>query len=474
MNNQSKTKQQLQKENYALRGRISLLEETVTKLRHHDDGGVLASLTDRLTGLPNRTMFYDTLNSVLSSARKSGDKLAIIFFSIDRFKLINDKLGQNVGDMLLRMVAARLDKCLRQHDTLCRPGRDEFLILLPQVHNRDSVIQVAERIFDSLAAPFLLDIHNFLINSNIGICLYPEGGGTSDALIRNAYAALQQAKESGKNCYSFFSQQSYESEFSRLLLENDLRLAVSRLDFSLHYQPQVDLLDGRIIGVEALTRWNHTSLGFIPPDEFIPLAEEIGLMMPLGDCVIRTSCDHHMTFKNSGCIPIRYAVNLSPTQLYSGDLVSGVTRILEETGLEPRYLELEITEGALLKNHNSTIYALDALHSCGVQISIDDFGTGYSSLAYLSQFSISKLKIDKSFTAAITTDTKCEAISRAIVCLAHSLDIRVMAEGVETREQLDFLRDLGCDEIQGYLVSHPMPADETALFLAGKSQIILP
>ncbi|KAB0664077.1 bifunctional diguanylate cyclase/phosphodiesterase [Oryzomonas japonica] len=469
MHDASRTRRQLQREIDALRGRVVLLEETVTQMRHRGESRGAASLTDRLTGLPNRAMFYDTLNYVLSSAKESGGKLAVIFFALDRFKLINDTLGQFVGDALLRETAVRLDACLAPRDTLCRPGRNEFLLLLPGMGGRDDAQQVVETIFDAMADSFLLADQELVVNSNMGICLYPEGGGSADALIRNAYAALLKAKDFGKNTHRFFSPQSYESEFGRLLLENDLRRAVNRQDFSLHYQPQVDLQGGRVVGVEALVRWEHQTLGNISPDQFIPLAEDIGVMAPLGEWVLRTACEHHLACNSSGCQPVRYAVNLSPTQLHSGNLVPWIFSVLEETGLDPNFLELEITEGALLKNSKATVAAFNTLHAEGVRIAIDDFGTGYSSLAYLSQFPISKLKIDKTFTSAVTTDEKSAAISQAIISLAHSLDMRVMAEGVETREQLDYLRDLECDEIQGYLVSCPLPADETRQFLARHS-----
>lgn len=473
MRDATRTRRQLQVEIDELRGRVFHLEEAVTKLRHQGESSAPESLTDRLTGLPNRAMFYETLHHALDSARRRGGKLAVIFFALDRFKLINDTFGQLAGDTLLREAAGRLKRCLQKHDTLCRPGRNEFMFLIPGIEGEEGVRAVVESIFVALSDPYPVENQELVINSNMGICIYPEGGGSADSLIRNAYAALLKAKDSGINTHHFFSPQSYETEFSRLLLENDLRRAVDRRDFSLHYQPQVDLRDGSIVGVEALVRWEHQSLGNIPPDRFIPLAEDMGIIAPLGEWVIRTACEHHMACNGSGYRPVRYAVNLSPTQLHSGTLAPWVLSILDETGLDPAYLELEITEGALLKNSQATVEAFETLHAKGVQIVIDDFGTGYSSLAYLSQFPISKLKIDKTFTNAVTTDEKSAAISRAIICLAHSLDIRVMAEGVETQEQVEHLRDMDCDEIQGYLVSCPLPADETKQFLADHSLFAL-
>jgi len=474
MRDETRTRRQLQKEVDELRNRVIYLEEAVTNLRHQGESSALESLTDRLTGLPNRAMFYDTLQHTLVSARRSGRKLAVIFLALDRFKLINDTLGQTAGDTLLREAAGRLKRCLRQHDTLCRPGRNEFMLLLPGIEGREGVREIVESIFAALSAPYPMKGQELVINSNMGICLYPEGGWGADSLIRNAYAALLKAKESGKNIHHFFSPKSYETDFSRLLLENDLRRAVDLRDFSLHYQPQADLRDGSIVGVEALVRWEHQTLGNIPPDRFIPLAEDMGIIAPLGEWVIRTACEHHLACNGSGYQPVRYAVNLSPTQLHTGTLVPWVLSILDETGLDPAYLELEITESAFLKNSKATVEAFETLHAKGVQIAIDDFGTGYSSLSYLSQFPISKLKIDKTFTNAVTTDEKSAAISRAIIYLAHSLDMRVVAEGVETREQVDHLRDMDCDEIQGYLVSCPLSADETKQFFADHSRFALP
>lgn len=469
MHNETRTRRHLQKEVDALRNRVFFLENAVAKMRRRGEINGPAPLIDYVTGLPNRTQFYNTLHDALVAAKKSGDNLTVIFLSLDRFKLINDTLGQFVGDALLQEVAGRLARCLQKSDTLCRPGRDEFLLLLPRTEGRDGVMRVVERIFEALSDSFQLGSQELVINSNMGICSCPEGGDSADALIRNAYAALLKACSMGKNTFRFFSPQSYESEFNRLLLENDLRRALDRRDFSLHYQPQVDLRDGRIVGLEALVRWDHRTLGPISPDRFIPLAEDIGIMEPLGEWVLRTAGEHHLACTDSGCQPVRYAVNLSPTQLHSGNLVPWIRTILEESGLEPGYLELEITEGALMKNRQATVEAFETLHDMGVQIALDDFGTGYSSLAYLSQFSLSKLKIDKTFTTAVTTDEKSAAISRAIISLAHNLNMRVMAEGVETQEQVDYLRDLGCDEIQGYLVSCPLPADETMQFLARHS-----
>lgn len=463
MSDINKTKRQLICEIASLRSRIAQLEDTTLKSLHDSSKPDQASLPDTLTSLPNRDVFFKNLTMVVSTARQDKAQLAVLFFCLDRFKLINDTLGHAVGDVLLKMVASRLSRCMRQNDTLCRPGRDEFMLLLSA--DREKAALVAERIFDALATPFVLDCHELVISARVGICMYPDGGDNAESLIRNAYSAMQQAKDTGGNHCCFFSPHLNAFEFSRLLMENDLRHAVNRQDFSLRFQPQMELRNGKIIGMEALIRWEHSELGFVSPDDFIPLAEQIGLIEPIGEWVLRAACEQHMLCQKCGCAPPRTAVNLSPVQLHRAGLVAGISKILDETGLDPHYLEVEITEGALLRDYQTTVTTLDALYSMGVQIAIDDFGTGYSSLAYLSQFPVSKLKIDKSFVAAVTTDQRSAAISRAIVTLAHNLGMRVIAEGIETVEQLDYLRDLNCDEIQGYLLARPLTVNESVRFM---------
>lgn len=457
------TKKHLRDEITSLRSRIAQLEDANVKFRREAVKPDQASLFDTLTGLPNRAAFFNNLTTVVSTARQEKAQLAVLFFCLDRFKLINDTLGHAFGDLLLKKVASRLTSCLRVSDTLCRPGRDEFMLMLSA--DKKNAVQVAKSIFEALATPFVLDCHELVINASVGICMFPDGGDNAETLIKNAYSALQQAKETGRNIYCFFSPHLNAFEFSRLLMENDLRHAVNQHDFSLRFQPQMDLLSGKIVGMEALVRWDHSELGFISPDDFIPLAEQIGLIEPIGEWVLRAACEQHMLCLKCGCAPTRTAVNLSPVQLHRVGLVSGISKILDETGLSPQYLEIEITEGALLRDYQTTLTTLTALHSMGIQIAVDDFGTGYSSLAYLSQFPIGKLKIDKSFISAVTTDQRSAVISQAIVTLAHNLGMRVIAEGIETAEQLDYLRDLNCDEIQGYLLACPLTAEESVRFL---------
>lgn len=465
MSDRSKTKRQLMVEIGSLRSRIAQLEDAKdTSLRGAGKPEQASSL-DTLTGLPSRAVFFHNLTMAVSTARQDKTQLAVLFICLDRFKLINDTLGHDVGNKLLKMVASRLSGCMRQNDTLCRPGRDEFMLLLSRIADKESAILVTERIFEALATHFVLDCHELVISASLGICMYPDGGDSAESLLKNAYSAMKQAKVSGTNQCRFFSPHLNAHEFSRLLMENELRHAVNRLDFSLRFQPQIELRNRKIIGMEALIRWEHSELGFVSPDVFIPLAEQSGLIDTIGEWVLRAACEQHMLCQKCGCAPPRTAVNLSPIQLHREGLVSGISKILDETGLDPHFLEVEITEGALLRDYQTAVTTLDALHSMGVQIAIDDFGTGYSSLAYLSRFPVSKLKIDKSFVSAVTTDQRSAAISRAIVTLAHNLGMRVIAEGIETVEQLDYLRDLNCDEIQGYLLAHPLTAKESVRFL---------
>ncbi|MEI6205382.1 MAG: bifunctional diguanylate cyclase/phosphodiesterase [Desulfuromonadales bacterium] len=467
MSDRNKTKLQLLAEIGTLRSRITELERASATSSRSD---VKPDQFDILTGLPNRASFFENLKHAVKTAHRDGAQLAVLFFCLDRFKLINDTLGHSVGDMLLKMVASRLTGCIHRNDFLCRPGRDEFIMLVTESIEQHHVVQIAEDIFFALSAAFVLDRHELVIGGSLGICMYPDGSDNAELLIKNAYSAMQQAREAGKNHFRFFSPHLNASEFSRLLLENDLRVALNRFDFSLRFQPQMELRNGEIIGMEALIRWEHPELGFVAPDEFIPLAEQVGLIEPIGEWVLKEACEHHVLSQKFGCAPLRSAVNLSPIQLHRKGIVQRISEILELTGMSPHCLELEITEGAIMKDYRKIVSTLGALYGMGINIAVDDFGTGYSSLAYLSQFPISKLKIDKSFVSAITTDQKCATISRTIVTLAHSLGMQVIAEGVETVEQLDFLRTLNCDEIQGFLLSRPLMSGDCIRFLTAAQQ----
>ncbi len=420
---------------------------------------------DALTGLPNRLLFLDRLNQTMAQAHRNERLVAVMLLDLDRFKAINDTLGHTMGDLLLKSVAERLAQCVREDDTVARLGGDEFTVLLPEIRYIQDAAAVAQKILDALALPFILDGHEVFIGTSIGISLYPFDEELS-ALLRNADTAMYEAKQNGGNTYQFYTAEMSTASLRRLSLEGALRRALERGEFVLHYQPQIDLARGEIVGAEALVRWRHPDLGLLGPMEFIPLAEENGLIIPLGEWVLRTACAQNRAWQTAGLPPIRVTVNLSVRQFHQKNLADIVARILEQTGLDAQRLELEITESCLMQNTQTTVTLLTELNRLGVRISIDDFGTGYSSLAYLKRFPIDTLKIDRSFVCDIDTDPDDAAIVKAIIALAQSLEMHVIAEGVETRNQLEFLRTYQCNEIQGYLVSPPLPAGDFAELLA--------
>lgn len=463
------TKAELIAELAVLRQRVEELEKSNRVYEWIEEELAKAQNYDVLTGLPSWTLFFNQLSQAVALAQRNNRQLAVFFFSLDRLKLINDNLGHQTGDLLLTEVAGRIADCLRKSDVLARPGRNEFMILLPEIDRAEDAVLVAERIFTAVSAPTLLDDRELVATGNIGISICPNDGESAGILVRRAYTAMLRAREKGRNVYLFYSSGLNDRAFNRLLLENNLRTALQREEFSLHYQPQVDLASGRIVGCEALLRWRHPDLGPVSPAEFVPIIEEIGLIAPLSEWVLRTACAQNRACREANFPPMRTAVNLSPRQLYQRGLAEIVGRVLKETGLEPHCLELELTEGALVRNVAATSDTLGALNAMGVKIAIDDFGIGYSSLSYLRHFPIDRLKIDKTFVDSITTDRNNEAISRAIITLAHSLRLTVIAEGVETEAQREMLHALGCDEAQGYLISPPVSADDLMLLLAGNA-----
>lgn len=465
MGESRKTKAELVAELAVLRQKVEELEKSKRVYEWIEVELSKAYDYDVLTGLPSWTLFFNQLSQAVALAERNDRRLAVLYFSLDRLKLINDNLGPKTGDLLLTEVAGRIAGCLRKSDILARPGRNDFMILLPEIGRAEDPVQIAERIFMAVSAPILLNGRELVVTGNIGISIYPNDWESAGILIKRAYTAMLRAREKGRNVYRFYSACLNDRAFSRLLMENNLRIALEREEFSLHYQPQADLASGRIVGFEALLRWRHPELGVVSPAEFIPIIEEIGLIAPLSEWVLRTACAQNRAFREANIPPLRTAVNLSPRQLYQPGLAEIVGRVLEETGMEPHYLELELTEGALVRNVASTSATLGALHDMGVKIAIDDFGIGYSSLSYLRHFPINRLKIDKTFVDSITTDRNNEAISRAIITLAHSLRLTVIAEGVETGEQLELLRALGCDEVQGYLIGRPVSADDLGRLL---------
>ena len=415
---------------------------------------------DTLTALPNRNLFHDRLSQALTYSRRHGREMALAFIDLDYFKNINDSLGHNVGDQLLRQVAARFASCVREGDTVARMGGDEFVMILPDVGSEENVSVITQKVLGSIAKPFAINGHELVVSCSLGVALYPRDGKDADTLLKNADAALYRAKDLGRNNSQFYAEEMNVRAMERLTLEIDLRHALERSEFLLHYQPRVDLRTGKITGMEALVRWQHPTLGLIPPVRFIPVAEESGLIVPLGEWVLRTACAQNMAWQQAGLRPVCVAVNLSARQFRQRDLIEVITGILRETGLDPGHLELELTESLIMQNVESTIVTLNKLNAMGVKLAIDDFGTGYSSLSYLKRFPIDMLKIDQSFVRDITTDPDDASIAKTIISMAHDMKLRVIAEGVETEEQKSFLRLRHCDEMQGYFFSKPVPAPE--------------
>ncbi|HXX12919.1 MAG TPA: EAL domain-containing protein, partial [Burkholderiales bacterium] len=423
---------------------------------------------DPLTELPNRVLFNDRLEQGIVAARRTGQSLALLFVDLDRFKNINDSLGHQVGDLLLKEVASRMQTCIRKGDTLSRLGGDEFVVTLEGLQQAEDAAQVAGKIIKALARPCEVAGHTLNTSCSIGISIFPLDAEDDRALMKNADTAMYHAKEKGRNNYQFFSPEMNVRAVERHTLETALRVALERQEFTLYYQPLVSMRSGRIVGMEALLRWLHPGRGVLSPVTFMAVAEESGLIEPIGQWVLRTACQRAKAWLDNGYPPLKVAVNISARELiHPREFARGVSRVLSSTGLDPRYLELEMTESLLVQNAEENIAVLRKLGQEGVHIAVDDFGTGYSSLAYLRQLPIHSLKIDRSFVRNIEHERSDVAIVQAIVAMAHSLGLQVTAEGVETRAQLDAMARLGCDEYQGYLFSRPLPAAEIAArFLA--------
>jgi diguanylate cyclase len=413
---------------------------------------------DPLTGLPNRNLLMDRLDHDLAQASRNDRKLAVLFVDLDRFKTINDTLGHAVGDVLLDHVGARLKETLREGDTIGRLGGDEFVIVLPSVLLARDAAQVATKAIRVLSAPFSIAGHELHVTASIGIGVYPGDGEDRDTLIKHADVALYQAKDRGRNNYQFFSRDMNRQSHERLILENALRRAIERSELELHYQPQVALASGAITGVEALVCWRHPKRGMVPPAQFIPIAEETGLIAPISEWVLRSACAQCRAWQKMGLPRFRVAVNLSARQLRRADLLTVICWVLKETQLDPAYLELEITESSVMHEPEEAIRTLQELNAIGVQLAMDDFGTGCSSLGSLKRLPLDRLKIDSSFVRDIPADADDVAIVQAILALAHQLGLGVVAEGVERQEQWRFLKERRCPEIQGNLVSPPRPA----------------
>lgn len=441
---------------------IKRSESQLAYLAHHDP----------LTDLPNRLLLMDRLEGALIRARRHHDRLAILFLDLDRFKNVNDSLGHHQGDILLKEVANRLKQVVRKGDTVARIGGDEFIFVLEELNHADAANNLCNKILEILKQPISLEGRELYISGSIGVSIFPEDGVDSDILIKNADAAMYRAKDRGRNNFCFYTADMNARALELLELDSHLRHAIEQNELRVFYQPQYCLKENKIIGVEALIRWMHPERGLIPPIDFIPMSEETGMIIPIGEWVMRTACWQNKSWQEMGYTPFTVAINLSVKQFIHQDLISTVDRVLKETGLEAQYLELEITESVMVQDVQATINTLAKLKEMGVKTSIDDFGTGYSSLSYLKRFPISKLKIDQSFVQDLSTDNNDAAIAESIIGLGHSMQLLVIAEGVESREQLEFLTRLGCDEAQGFLYSPPVPPHQLELMLesAGKRE----
>ena len=415
-------------------------------------------LHDPLTMLPNRLLLEDRIGQALGACRRAGTRCAVLFVDLDRFKSVNDSLGHFVGDELLRSMAERLRGAMRGEDTVSRLGGDEFVVLLRQIEQDADAATVGRKIVEIAGAPFHINGQELSVTVSVGAALFPDHGATAQMLITNADAAMYHVKKSGRNAVQVFSPSMSTFFPDRLALENDLRHALERRELELHYQPKVDVRSGAMIGMEALVRWRHPTRGLVNPVEFIPLAEETALIIPLGQWVLREACRQNKAWQDQGLRPLRIAVNISGAQLRHDGLVDHVALALRETGLEARYLEVEITESVVMQNASSTVAMLDRLSQMGVHLAVDDFGTGYSSLSYLKRFPLNTLKIDSSFVRDVLTDRNGAVIVKAIIALAHSLKLEVVAEGVEEAAQLSCLQSLGSDQYQGFLHSRPLTA----------------
>ncbi len=423
---------------------------------------------DALTGLANRTLLQDRLSKALASARRRRDKVALLFIDLDRFKIINDSLGHPVGDILLQEVAERLKKFARDQDTVARLGGDEFLVVATAVKDASDAAVVGERLMDAMNAKFVIEGHDLNVSCSLGISIFPDHGSDGETLIKNADASMYCAKENGRNNFQFFSEDMNTEAVERLTLENSLRAALAQKELFLMYQPQMDIASGQITGLEALLRWQHPELGLVPPDKFIRIAENSGLIIPIGEWVLRTACAQARRWQQEGLFAVPVAVNVSAMQFRQEHFCELVGKVLQETGLDPQYLELELTE-SLLTNTNVTLSGVQKLRDLGLKLAIDDFGTGYSSFSYLRQFRVNKLKIDGSFVRDVAVNPDDAAIAIAIISMAKSLNLKVIAEGVETQDQMSFLRAHQCDEIQGYYYSKPLAVEDVGAKLRDKS-----
>jgi diguanylate cyclase (GGDEF)-like protein/PAS domain S-box-containing protein len=462
---------------YAGRLSINALRDEAGKITHYI--GVTSDITeykaaqerirnlayfDQLTGLPNRSLLRDRVTQLMASAQRDKQEFSVLFIDLDNFKNVNDSLGHHAGDLLLQSVAERLRGSVREVDTVARLGGDEFVVVLPEV-GVEGAQQVARKIIGQIANSYFIESHDLMVTTSMGISTFPKDALDMESLLKHADTALYRAKAKGKNDYAFFTEEMNTQAYERMTLENDLRRALLNDDLLLYYQPQIELSSGKVIGMEALLRWPHKEFGMIPPDQFIPIAEECGLIIELGEWVMHEACRQNRQWQLSGLPAIPVSVNVSSRQLRNVDLLDTVTSVLSHTRLDARYLELELTEHAVMDDVDAAIAVMKEIGGAGVGFAIDDFGTGYSSLAYLKRLPLDKVKIDQSFVHDLSVHGDDREIANAITQLAHSLRLTVVAEGVETKSQMDILLGQGCDSAQGYLFSRPLPPQEFAAFL---------
>ena len=427
---------------------------------------------DRLTELPNRLLATDRFKQAMAYAERSEAKVGLLYLDLDKFKNINDSLGHSIGDALLKEVALRLWSCVRASDTVSRQGGDEFLVVLPETRDAQSISAVTAKILRQLAAPFSIEGHDLSISVSIGVTVYPEDGEDFDTLLKKADIAMYHAKDAGGNVCRFFDQQMNIDAVERISLHNSLQQALGRSEFVLYYQPKIDLVSGAVTGAEALIRWNHPQFGLTSPGRFIHIAEDSGLIVLIGEWVLREACRQAAAWQKAGLPEIVIAANLSAVQFKRGNLEQTVARALEESGLAPRYLELEVTESILIGDTELVLQTVDRLKALGLKLSIDDFGTGYSCLAYLKRFAVDKVKIDQSFVRGMIFDPSDLAIVKAIIQMARSMGLKTVAEGIEEAQVLDALRNNHCDEGQGYFIARPMPAEDFAIYLAKSGAVV--
>ncbi|HEX6721826.1 MAG TPA: EAL domain-containing protein, partial [Burkholderiaceae bacterium] len=441
----------------------------ITERRLAEDSIRHLATHDTLTGLPNRALFLEELGRSMRDARREGQQLALLFVDLDHFKIINDTLGHDAGDLLLAQMAKALRDCLRPSDLVARLGGDEFVVLLRHPAGRHEAAVVARKLLHAVTQPLSLKGQECRVSASVGICIFPDNAGDEASLMKGADIAMYEAKREGRNGFRYFSTDAPPQSPLRLRMASNLQVAIERDEFTLHFQPKIDLQSGRITGAEALLRWTNPELGAVPPGEFIALAEETGLMLPIGRWVLHQACAQHMAWRREGLPPMPLAVNLSPRQFADAELLADIQRALRHTGMPAEALELEVTEGVVVSNPERALATLQAIKRMGVRLAIDDFGTGYSSLGQLKRFPIDTLKIDRSFIRGLPGDVHDIAIVEAIVVMCRALKLNVVAEGVETAEQREFLRQRACTQMQGYQFSQPLPAAQFAALLRAHS-----